>query len=436
MKRDLINDLLLWKQSEGRKPLILRGARQVGKTYLLKQFGQQSYQNTLYLNFEEDKRLHQLFEASLNASQLLKDLALYADTLITEGNTLIIFDEIQECQQALNSLKYFREQAPDYHVVAAGSLLGIKLGSNRSFPVGQVDFLDLRPLSFFEFLDASGKDTLRLFLEALDDVAPIAEPIHEQLLRLVKEYLFTGGMPSVLNQYFANKETSYAAARKEQLGILEGYSFDFSKYSTKLDALKVLKLWQSIPNQLSKENKKFAYSVLQSGARAKDYEYALQWLVDCGLVYKLMNVKSPQLPLMAASKENIFKLYLLDVGLLGAMYNLTAKTIIDGHELFTCFKGSLTENFVLQQLMLQHQGQVAYWTSQFEAEVDFIVAHENQIYPLEIKSGTNKKKKSLTSYITQFKPAIAFRGSTLNLKKDGVIFNLPLYLIQRFPWTR
>lgn len=433
MKRDLTNELIRWKQDPHRKPLILRGARQVGKTYLLKDFGKQYFKNTVYLNFEEDQSVHTLFKTKLSASSILNDLRLYTDSPISANDTLIIFDEIQECQQALNSLKYFYEQAPEYALVSAGSLLGLKLGSSRSFPVGKIDFLDLQPLSFFEFLDAADKGGLRQYLESLVTLEPLSEPIHEKLLDLLKKYYFTGGMPGVLRKYFEALDAPFTVARKEQKALLEGYSFDFAKYSEKYQALKILQIWESIPSQLAKENKKFILSNLQSGARLREYENAIQWLIDAGLVLKVRNLQSPQLPLVATMKETIFKLYLLDIGLLGAMMNLEATTLLNGNEYFSSYKGAFTENYVLQQLWLQHKQHIAYWTSPYGAEVDFVVEVKNNIYPLEVKSGSNKKKKSLTSYIQQFKPETAYRGSTRNLKKDAHICNLPLYLLPRFP---
>ncbi len=346
---------------------------------------------------------------------------------ITEGKTLLIFDEVQECPNALNSLKYFCENTPDQHIVAAGSLLGVKLAHVKGFPVGKVQFLSLYPLSFLEFLEALNETKLKNFVEELEEIGPLPPNLHEKLLGYFKEYLFVGGMPEAVAEYIDSQNVS--KVREIQTAILNAYSLDFAKHAPKKHIMKINQVWSSIPSQLAKENKKFIYSAIREGARAKEFEGALQWLVEAGLIYKVPLITTPKIPLSAYVDLNAFKVYLVDVGLLGAMSNLSAKTILHENELFQEFRGAITENYVAQELM-HSQYPLFYWTSEGKAELDFIISHEDCIYPLEVKSGNSSKKKSLKVYDDTYHPKMRIRTSPMNLRKDGDVLNCPLYLIE------
>jgi predicted AAA+ superfamily ATPase len=433
MKRDIYKKLLAWKQSELRKPLVLRGARQVGKTYILKEFAKNEYDNYIYLNFEDDPALDSIFAQRFDKEKIISSLSIYGEGVkILPGSTLIIFDEIQASNNALNSLKYFNENANEYHIVSAGSLLGIKLSGKKSFPVGQVYFLDLYPLSFLEFLDALGKTALRgLIEESGKDFVPFPEPFHIELMGLLKYYYFSGGMPAAVFTYC--KTGSFDDTRKIQEDIIDAYLLDFAKHAEKSEVMKITTIWQSIPIHLSRENKKFIFSALRKSARARDYEEALQWLFDAGLIYKSYNISMPGIPLISYAITNFFKVFLLDVGLLGAMSNLSPGSIIKGNSIFTHFHGALVENYVVQQLWDKLPGGVFYWTSSGKAEVDFVFSVDDRIYPLEAKAGVNPQSKSLKVYNEKYKPGVLSRTSLLNLKKDGNICNYPLYAISLFP---
>lgn len=420
--------LVAWKKQVKRKPLILMGARQVGKTFVLKKFGEQEYENVVYLNFEDMPRLSKLFEASLSPEVILRALTIEMDTEIVAGKTLIIFDEVQECPNALNSLKYFCENAPDQHIVAAGSLLGVKLEHTKGFPVGKVQFLSLYPLSFLEFLEATEKERLLNFITDLKNASPLPPNIHEKLLDLFKEYLFVGGMPEAVSEYLESRDLT--KVREIQEAILSAYSLDFAKHAPKEQIMKISQVWDAIPGQLAKENKKFIYSALREGARAKEFEVAIQWLMEAGLIYKTSVVTVPKIPLSAYADFNIFKVYLVDVGLLGAMSHLSAKTIIYENELFQEFRGAIVENYVAQELAHSHYP-LFYWTSEGKAELDFVLEHDDRIYPLEVKSGNSTKKKSLRVYGDSYKPKLLIRTSPMNLKKDGDVLNCPLYLLEK-----
>lgn len=427
MKRKIMKELRAWKEQKNRKPLLLMGARQVGKTFILKKFGQEEYTNTIYLNFEDNPRLCKLFDASLDPEVIVKALTIEMDAPITAGKTLLIFDEVQECPDALNSLKYFCEEAPHQHIVAAGSLLGVKLAHTKGFPVGKVQFLTLYPLSFFEFLEAFQKERLIRFLEELRVVEPLAPNIHELLLGHFKEYLFVGGMPEAVAEYIESQDL--AKVRQLQEAILQAYSLDFAKHAPKEQIMKINQVWGAIPSQLAKENKKFIYSVIREGARAKEFEGALQWLIEAGLIYKTECINTPKLPLSAYANPNIFKVYLVDVGLLGAMSRLPAKAILHEHELFEEFRGAITENYVAEELA-RSQHSLYYWVSEGKAELDFIIEYDAYIYPLEVKSGNSSKKKSLCVYGDKYEPKVLIRTSPMNLRKDGNVLNCPLYLLE------
>jgi predicted AAA+ superfamily ATPase len=428
MKRKIMEKLCSWKGQTKRKPLILMGARQVGKTFVLKKFGELEYKNTVYLNFEDNPRLCKLFEASLDPEVILKALTIEMDAEIIAGKTLIIFDEVQECPNALNSLKYFCENAPDQHIVAAGSLLGVKLAHEKGFPVGKVQFLTLYPLSFLEFLEASKEERLKSFIEELKSIEPLPPNLHEKLLGHFKEYLFTGGMPEAVAEYINSQNLS--KVREIQEAILNAYSLDFAKHAPKDQVMKINQVWGSIPNQLAKENKKFIYSALRTGGRAKEFEVALQWLIEAGLIYKVPLISTPKIPLSAYADFNVFKIYLVDVGLLGAMSHLSAKTILYKNELFQEFRGAIAENYVAQELIHSHY-HLFYWTSEGKAELDFVIEQDEFIYPLEVKSGNSSKKKSLRVYGDTYHPKFLIRTSPMNLIKDDDILNCPLYLIEK-----
>ncbi|HAB98540.1 MAG TPA: ATPase [Parachlamydiales bacterium] len=427
MKRMIMSELLAWKGQSKRKPLILMGARQVGKTFVLKKFGQQEYANTVYLNFEDNPRLCQLFEGSLNPKMVLKALMIEMNAEVVPGKTLLIFDEIQECPNALNSLKYFYESAPEQHIVAAGSLLGVKLAHVKGFPVGKVQFLSLYPLSFLEFLEALQEIRLKEFLVEQKGIERSPPNLHEKLLMYFKEYLFVGGMPEAVAEYIDSQNIS--KVREIQTAILNAYSLDFAKHAPKEQIMKINQVWASIPSQLAKENKKFIYSAVREGGRAKEFEGALQWLIEAGLIYKVPLISVPKVPLSAYADLNAFIIYLVDVGLLGAMSNLSAKTILHQNELFQEFRGAITENYIAQELV-HSQYFLFYWTSEGKAEVDFILEQDGLIYPLEVKSGNSSKKKSLRVYGDAYHPQLLIRSSPMNLKKDDDILNCPLYLIE------
>lgn len=428
MRREIIDQLRNWKMQEKRKPLILMGARQVGKTFALKKFGEQEYTNSIYLNFEDNPRLCKLFDTSLDPKVILKSLTIEMNTEIVTGKTLLIFDEIQECPNALNSLKYFCENAPEQHIVAAGSLLGIKLAHVKGFPVGKVQFLTLYPLSFLEFLEALNETRLKQFINQYENIEPLPPNLHEKLLTYFKEYLFIGGMPEAIAEYVDSQNV--AKVREIQVNILNAYNLDFAKHAPTEQIMKINQVWSSIPSQLAKENKKFIYSAVRTGGRAKEFEVALQWLIEAGLIHKSSLISTPRVPLSAYADMNSFKIYLVDVGLLGAMSNLPAKTIIHGNELFQEFRGALVENYVTQELVHSNY-QPFYWTSEGKAELDFVIEEEGFIYPLEVKSGNSSKKKSLKVYADAYHPKMLIRCSPMNLKKDGDILNCPLYLIEK-----
>lgn len=434
MERDIYHSLMEWKKSALRKPLILRGARQVGKTYALSTFAEREYTDTVYLNFEERPRFAELFTEDLDPDRILKDLRTYFKKPILPGSTLIIFDEIQECPNALNSLKYFCEKKNEYHIAAAGSLLGVKL--SQGFPVGNVDFLDMTPLSFFEFLNAIGEASLLQRLRELTKPTPISNLFHEQLIKLLRYYFIIGGMPEAIKTYL--KTDSFVTVRKTQKSILDAYTLDFSKHAPKNELMKIMAIWELLPSQLSKENKKFIFSAIKKSARGRDYENAIQWLKDAGLIIKSCHISTPKLPLEYYSDKNTFKIYSLDVGLLGAMSQLEPEIVLEKNTLFTEFKGALTENFVAQELQKKHFNNIYYWTSSGEAEVDFVISSRQKIFPLEVKSGESKQKKSLIVYGKKYfgdehQTSVLSRSTLRNFAQDGKIVNYPLYAIALLP---
>ncbi len=431
MKRNIFNKLQQWYQTPRRKPLVLLGARQVGKTYSLKQFGKEHFSSMLYINLETEPQVHRLFHGSLDPHSLIKNLEIYYNTTIDKKNTLIIFDEIQESPEALTSLKYFCEDAPEYCVAAAGSLLGLKTKRSKGFPVGKVNFLSLYPLSFFEYLQAIGQSKLVDYLLSIKTIEPLAEPLHERALDHLKTYLYIGGMPEAVQQYV--KHENLLEIRDIQNEIIKAYEFDFAKHAPPELVIRITEVWHSLPRNLAKENKKFIFSAIREGARAREYDAAIQWLIDAKLIYRAVNITTPRLPLPAYGDNSAFKLYMNDVGLLGALSNLESRTVIQGNALFTEFKGALTENFVAANLAALEDDKLYYWTSGNTAEVDFITHYAGKLYPLEVKSGTSSKKKSLYIYDERNHPELLHRTSPMNLKRDDRMCNYPLYLMEHYP---
>lgn len=426
MYRMAMENLLAWKQSRRRKPLIIEGARQVGKTWLMKEFGRQAYGDTVYINFDSNARMAELFASDLDTKRLVLGLELYAGRKIDPENALLIFDEVQEVPRALAALKYFCEDAPQYHIVCAGSLLGIALHRGTSFPVGKVDFLKLYPLSFQEFLMAIGKQQ---FSELLDqqDFSMITS-FRETYADALKQYYFVGGMPEAVESFAENQD--FNEVRQIQKRILTAYEQDFSKHAPNEVVPRLRMLWNSIPAQLAKENKKFIYGLVREGARAKDYETALLWLSDCGLVHRVSRVNAPGIPLRAYEDMKAFKLFVLDVGLLGCMTGLHQRTLLDGNALLVEFKGALTEQYVCQQLKTLADLELCYYTNdRGSCEVDFVVDTGGRVMPLEVKAETNLRAKSLKTYREKFSPELAIRTSMADYRKEDGLVNLPLYAI-------
>lgn len=428
MYRRAIEELLTWKESKRRKPLIIEGARQVGKTWLMKEFGKQVYSNTVYINFDSNSVMEKLFSSDLNTERLITGFELYSGSKIDPDNTLLIFDEVQEVPRALTSLKYFYENAPQYHIICAGSLLGIALHEGTSFPVGKVDFLKLYPLSFSEFLMATGKERFAELLDKRDFkmVAGFSQPYIEAL----KQYYFVGGMPEAVQSFVTDKD--FQEVREIQKRILMAYEQDFSKHAPNAIVPKIRMLWNNIPSQLAKENKKFIYGLIRDGARAKEYETALMWLSDCGLVHKVSRVNAAGIPLMAYKDLKAFKLFMVDVGLLGCMAGLSQGGLLDDNELFAEFKGALTEQYVCQQLKTIRDLEIYYYTNdRGSCEVDFVIDTGDMAIPLEVKAEVNLKAKSLKSYCEKFSPKKAVRTSMTDYKEEDWLTNLPLYAIEQ-----
>lgn len=427
MYRVAIEKLYEWKNKANRKPLVIEGARQVGKTWLMKEFGAQAYEQTVYINFDSNSRMSELFSSDLDIGRIIMGLELYSDTKINPNNTLIIFDEVQEVPRALSSLKYFYENAPEYHIICAGSLLGIALHQGTSFPVGKVDFLNLYPLSFKEFLMATGK---KKYVELMDSGDyELMSAFSQDLIDSLKHYYFVGGMPEAVMTFAS--ENDFNEVRQIQRRILEAYEQDFSKHAPNESVPKLRMLWNSIPSQLAKENKKFIYGLVREGGRAKDYESAIMWLCDCGLVHKVSRVTVGRLPLKAYEDMKAFKMFVVDVGLLGCMVGLNSKILLDGNGLFVEFKGALTEQYVLQQLISDPNLNVYYYTNDSgSCEVDFLVDTGDTVVPVEVKAEVNLRAKSLKVYAEKFSPDIAVRTSMSDYKKESWLLNLPLYAIE------
>jgi predicted AAA+ superfamily ATPase len=432
MKRDIYENLLEWKSSPRRKPLLLQGARQTGKTFILKQFGRNEYEKIIYCNFEENPDLDQFFNRDLNPKRILSDLSIYMNQKIRPSVDLLIFDEIQVSNRALNSLKYFEEQENSFHIAAAGSLLGVKLSAPGSFPVGKVNFMYLYPMTFLEFLDAMGESRYRLLIEDVDSFTPLIQAFHADLINLLRQYYFVGGMPEAVKCF---SETGEAREiRIIQQEIIKSYVLDFAKHAPAADIPKLTIIWESIPKHLAKENKKFIFSAVKTGARAREYENAMTWLEGAGLIYRANAVETCKLPLKHYADPNCFKVYALDLGLLGAMANSPPELLVKGERLFNEYEGAFVENYVAQQLVSHFSQPLYYWRSKGgKAEIDYLCELTGKIYPLEVKAGLNPKSKSLKSYDQQFLPSRLVRSNLLNFKKEGTPRNLPLYAVSLIP---
>jgi len=427
MHRNAMSELHRWKQKENKKPLIIRGARQVGKTWLMREFGKTAFKNTLYINFDNNAPVKELFSADMKIERIVTGLELYVGHKIDAENTLLIFDEVQEAPQALTALKYFNETAPRYQIICAGSLLGVALHQGTSFPVGKVEFLDLYPLSFTEFLRAMGKEAYVELLEKGD--FEMAAPFRQEYADLLKHYYYVGGMPEVAQDFVGNRD--FKRAREIQQRILASYEQDFSKHAPNEVVPRIRMLWNSIPAQLAKENKKFVYGLIKDGARAKDYELAMLWLTDCGLIRRVYRVSAPNLPLKGYEDLKAFKLFLVDVGLLSCMVRLRQDTLIDGNALFREFKGALTEQYVAQQLMTLKDIETYYSTNdRGGAEIDFIIDNGSEVVPVEVKAEANLRAKSLKTYKEKFAPRRCIRASMADYRDEGWLLNLPLWAVE------
>ena len=426
MQRFIMDKLIEWKNDKNRKPLILKGARQVGKTYILQEFGANYYENTAYFNFDHDEGLAELFLNTKDPKRIVEQLSLAAGKKINPHTTLIIFDEIQECPNALNSLKYFCEEASEYHVACAGSLLGIRL-SKTSFPVGKVDFLNLYPMTFSEFLIADGLENLVVVMKQMKEIRKIPKLFEEQLIEKLKVYYIVGGMPEAVFSWVNDKDIE--KVNKIQKNILDSYESDFSKHTDASEANKISLIWNGVPSQLAKENKKFVYQVVKDGARAREYESALNWLNDANLISKCYLVRKCAFPLKAYNDLSAFKIYMNDVGLLRRMSNLDSKIILEGNKLFEEFKGSFTENYVANMLTYVLGEAPNYYTFD-RNKIDFVIQKNNKIIPIEVKSDKSTNHNSLTKYNMKNDNEISFRFSLNNLSKDGKIINVPLYFIE------
>jgi predicted AAA+ superfamily ATPase len=422
MNRFLIRDMIVWKNSSNRKPLIIQGARQVGKTWLMKEFGKQEFQQVVYLNFESSSRLKNLFTIDFNIERIITIIEIETNQKITPENTLLIFDEIQEVEQGLTALKYFYEQAPQYYIVSAGSLLGISLQKEHSFPVGKVDFMRLYPMSFKEFLDNNNE--VLLFEQLKSKNWEVLSIFHEKLVAALCLYYFIGGMPEVMASYLENKDLEIVRVLQKKLII--GYENDFAKYAPNAIVPKIKLVWNSLISQLAKENRKFIYGQIKKGARAKEFEMAINWLVDAGLVLKVNRIEKPTLPLNAYADYDAFKLFLLDIGILNAIGNLDPKILLDKNTILEEFKGALTEQFVCQELITKFE--LYYWTaSNASAEIDFLIQKQNDIIPIEVKAEENLKSKSLKVFVEKYGNKNAVRTSMSKFREEDWLINIPLY---------
>lgn len=426
MERSCMTNLVKWKTKRNRKPLILRGARQVGKTWLMREFGSKYFKNTAYINFDSDERLKHIFDDDFDVERILRMINIQTGVKIVPEDTLIIFDEVQEAPRAISSLKYFCENAPEYPVIAAGSLLGVAIHAGVSFPVGKVDLLKIYPLSFFEFMKAVGEESLADLIASRDyDAIKI---FSDRYIHWLKLYYFIGGMPEAVSDYVENGDIYEVRSIQEQ--ILELYENDFSKHISDQELARLRMVWNSIPGQLAKENKKFFFGNIRQGARAKDFELAIEWLLDCGLISKVYRVQKPAVPLKSYTDFSTFKIFLLDIGLLGALSELDAHSILDGNHLFTEFKGALTEQYVLQQIISETDYTPYYYSSSSHTEIDFMIQKEGSVVPVEVKAAENLKSKSLKAYYDKYHPDYAVRTSLSDYREQEWMTNLPLYAVR------
>ena len=426
IKRNIFNQLIQWKSTPGRKPLVLQGARQVGKTWLLKCFGRDHFDSVAYFNFDQQVELKQFFQTTKDPVRILQNLSLVHGKAINPFTTLVIFDEIQECNEALNALKYFNEDAPQYAIACAGSLLGVAMSRGASFPVGKVDFIQIHPVSFSEFLSAADNQ-LYNYLEGLGKIEVIPDIFFNPLTDKLKMYYISGGMPEAIVALLENRDIELT--QRALLNILNAYKLDFSKHVENRNIPRINYIWSSLPSQLARENKKFLYQSVKPGARAREYEEALLWLIHAGLVQRVYCNSRPSLPLSAYDDLTAFKIYINDVGLLRRLSQLDPVAIAEGNRLLTEFKGALTENFILESLVRQFEVMPRYWKSENLAEVDFLLQFENIIVPVEVKSDENVRSKSLAFYRKEFNPAISLRFSLRNLKQDSGLINIPLFMV-------
>ncbi len=429
MERTLITKLVEWKEKTNRKPLILKGVRQCGKTYLLKEFGKRHYESCAYFNFEENEALKTVFEKDYDTSRILFELGLYFGKTIEPDKTLLILDEIQECGRAITAMKYFCENAPEYHVVCAGSLLGIALQKQLSFPVGKVDFLTLYPMSFSEFLRATGPEMLADFVDSFKKGDNLPEVIGEKLATFLRQYYITGGMPEVVEVW--RNTRSIEQLESVQQAIINSYELDFAKHAPAKDFPKLTAIWRSIPEQLAKENTKFIFSHVKKGWRSKDLEDALEWLIAAGLVYKVCKIEKPFMPLSSYADDTSFKLYLSDVGILRKLSKLPYEVVLDATPAYREFKGSMTENYVLCELLKSANDTAYYWSSGNTAEVDFVIQGGTEIVPIEVKSEKNVKSRSLAEYRKKYTPKYSVKTSMKHETGGEEVLNIPLYLISQ-----
>ena len=428
MKRFALDKLKEWKEKKGRKPLIIRGARQVGKTWLMKEFGNTCFEKVAYVNFDSNTRMKQVFDGEITVERIILAISAETGVSIDSKNTLLIFDEVQEVPKALSSLKYFCENAPEYAIVAAGSLLGVALHKGTSFPVGKVDFMNLYPLSFQEFLCALGEERFVSILQGTD--VEMVTMFKSKYIDRLREYYYVGGMPEVVQIYAETKD--FNRVREIQKNLLNYYQQDFSKHAEVSLVPRLNLVWNSIPMQLAKENKKYIYGQVREGARAKDFELAIQWLLDCGLIHKVQRVNKPSLPLKAYIDFNAFKIFLLDIGLLIAMADLDAQVIIDGNRIFTEFKGALTEQYILQQMIAEVGIEPYYFsTANSKGEIDFLLQGRTSIVPVEVKAEENLRAKSLKAFCDKYQPKFAVRTSMSDYREQEWMTNIPLYNIDR-----
>ena len=426
MERLLFKELVAWKSSKNRKPLIIQGARQVGKTWLMREFGKKEFQNVVYLNFESSTRLQEIFVLDFDIQRIITILEIESQQKIVAENTLIVFDEIQEVEKGLTALKYFYEQTPQYFIVAAGSLLGTSMQKKHSFPVGKVDFLQLNPLSFMEFLTSIGEAALAN--QITEKNWSVVTVFHEKLISYLRLYYFIGGMPEAVAHYIENKDLT--AVRNIQEKILLGYENDFAKHAPNEIVPRIKLVWHSILSQLSKDNRKYIYGQIKKGARAKDFELAINWLADAGLIVKVCRIEKGTLPLSAYLEIDDFKLFLLDIGLLNAKGNLDPTIILEKNKILVEFKGAFTEQYVCQQLVFKRPNQVFYWSaSNATAEVDFVLQEKNEIIPIEVKAEENLKAKSLKVFVEKYTPNKAIRTSMSKYREEDWLINVPLYAI-------